>query len=142
MEKIIIYTNETCPYCKRIKEELSKNEFKFEERLTKDFQEEWQEISGLTGMPNVPCINYKNNFFCPQRDFGNPQGLVHLLQNFKESNFSESRQILEKIKTLNVNIINAFGRLDNILRTIESKLNTEKLELTIKRKEDEHKSTD
>tara|TARA_R100001082_G_C4212282_1_gene95606 strand:- start:20 stop:448 length:429 start_codon:yes stop_codon:yes gene_type:complete len=142
MKKVIIYTNETCPYCKRVKEELTKNKIKFENRLTKDFQEEWGEIIKLTGMPNVPCIKYDDEFFSPQRDFGNPQGLINLLKNFKKSKYSESRQILEALKTLNINIINAFGRLDNILRTVENKLNTEKLELTIKRKENEHKSTD
>ena len=45
---------------------------------------------------------------------------------------SESKQALERIKTLNSNINTAFGRLDQLLRTIETKLNTEK---------DEHKST-
>ena len=109
MKEIIVYTNESCPYCKRLKEELNKNKIKFKEKLTKDFQEKWREIVGLTGMPSVPCVEYKNNFFCPQRDFGNPQGLINLLQNFKESKYSESRQTLEQLKTLNVNIINAFG---------------------------------
>ena len=142
MKKIIVYTNETCPYCKKVKEELTKNDIKFENRLTKDFQKKWSEIIRLTGMANVPCIEYDDNFFAPQRDFGNPQGLINLLENFKKSKYSESRQTLETLKTLNVNIINAFGRLDNILKTIENKLDTEKLELTIKRKENEHKSTD
>ncbi len=141
MKKVIIYTNETCPYCKTIKEELTKNEIKFEDRLTKDFEDEWNEIVGLTGMPNVPCISFKDDFFLPGRDFGNPQGLINVLQNYKKSSFSESRQVLEKLKSLNINIINAFGRLDNILKQVETKLDTEKLELTIKRINNEHKST-
>ena len=37
IEKIIIYTNEQCPYCKIVKEELTKNEIEFENRFTKDF---------------------------------------------------------------------------------------------------------
>ena len=34
MNKIEIYTNETCGYCKQVKEELSKNNIEFEERDT------------------------------------------------------------------------------------------------------------
>ena len=132
MEKIIIYTNEVCPYCKQIKEELTKNKIEFENRFTSEFETEWQSITNLTGMPTVPTIHFKNNYFVPSRDFGNPQGLINLLENFKESEFSESRQLLERIKTLNTNTIMAFNRMDNILRQIETKLNTEK---------DEHEST-
>ena len=132
MEKIIIYTNEVCPYCKQIKEELTKNEIKFENKFTKDFIEEWDGVVGLTGSAQVPTIFYKDNYFQPQRDFGNPQGLISLLKNFNKSEFSESRQVLERIKTLNTNMIMAFNRMDNILRQIETKLNTEK---------DEHEST-
>ena len=133
MEKIIIYTNETCPYCKQIKEELTKKEIKFENRLTKDHKETWQNIADLTGMATVPTIEYKNNYFVPNRDFGNVQGLINILENHKESEFSESRQLLERTKTLNTNIIMAFQRMDGILRKIENKLNTE---------EDVDKSTD
>ena len=132
MEKIIIYTNEVCPYCKQVKEELTKNKIEFEVRLTSEFETEWQNITNLTGMPTVPTIYFKNNYFVPSRDFGNSQGLINVLENFKESEFSEPRQALERIKTLNYNMIMAFNRMDGILRQIETKLNTE----------DEHKSND
>ena len=73
---------------------------------------------------------YKNNYFVPSRDFVNPQALISLLQNFKESEFSLSHRNNEAIKTLNYNISIAFRRLDQLLTTIEQKINT-----------DEHKST-
>ena len=133
MEKIIIYTNETCPYCKQIKEKLTKDKIEFENRLTKDHKETWQSIVDLTGMATVPTIEYKSNYFVPNRDFGNVQGLMNVLENYKESKFSESKQVLERIKTLNTNIIMAFQRMDGILRQIETKLNTEE--------KDEHEST-
>ena len=44
MEKIIIYTNEQCPYCKQVKEELTKNEVEFENRFTKDFELAWRDF--------------------------------------------------------------------------------------------------
>ena len=132
MDKIIIYTNEQCPYCKQIKEELTKNEIEFEDRLTKDFESEWQNITNLTGMPTVPTIHYKNSYLVPARDFPNAPGLINLLQNFKELDFDDAKQALERIKTLNYNMLTAFNRLDQLLRQIETKIN----------KEDEHKSTD
>jgi len=130
MEKIIIYTNDACPYCKQIKEELNKKEIKFENRLTKDHKKTWHSIVDLTGMATVPTIEYKNNYFIPNRDFGNAQGLINALENYKVSEFSEPRQLLERTKTLSTNIIMAFQRMDGILKKIETKINT-----------DEHKST-
>jgi len=131
MEKIIIYTNEQCPYCKIVKEELTKNEIEFENRFTKDFESEWQDITSLTGMPSVPTIYYKDSYLVPARDFPNAQALISILQNFKELDFDDARQALERIKTLNYNMLTAFNRLDQLLRQIETKINT-----------DEHESTD
>mgnify|MGYP003125818722 CR=1 FL=1 len=79
MSKPIIYTNETCAYCKSVKEQLT-----------------------------------------------------NLLLDFKKPPYSESRRALERVKTLNYHMNTAFGRLDQLLRQIENKLNI---------KEDEHKST-
>ena len=132
MEKIIIYTNEQCPYCKQIKEELEKNNIEFEDRLTTEFEEEWKNVNSLTNMPTIPTLLYKNNYFVPNRDFGSPTNLIAILNNFEESNFSIEIQTFEKIKTLNYNMSMAFNRTDQLLRQIENKLNI---------KEDEHKST-
>jgi glutaredoxin len=132
MNKIEIYTNETCPYCKAIKEELTKKNIKFKNKLTSDFKDEYQEIVNLTGMPTVPTIKYNEEYFLPGRDFQNAQQLTNLLETFEVSKYDDSRRILERIKTLNFHINTAFGRVDQLLRKIETKLNTEK---------DEHKST-
>ena len=132
MDKITIYTNETCPYCKSIKEELTKAEIEFENKFTNENEKEWQKIVNLTGMPTVPTIKYGDDFLLPQRDFGNPQNLINILNNESGSEYSYSRRTFEKMKTLNSNINMAFNRLDQLLRQIETKLNTE---------ENEHKST-
>ena len=132
MNKITIYTNETCPYCKSIKEELTNANIKFENKLTTENEAEWNSIVNLTGIPTVPTIKYGDDFLVPQRDFGNPQHLINILNNESGSEYSYSRQTLERVKTLNNNINMAFNRLDQMLRKIEDKLNTE---------EDEHKST-
>ena len=124
MNKIEIYTNETCSYCRQIKEELTKNNINFEEKLTSGFTKEWQDIVSLTNIPTVPTIKYNDEYFVPTRDFSNPQQLIAMLKGFKKSKFSESKQILEKIKTLNSSINIAFMRLDQLLRKIET--NTKK----------------
>ena len=119
MEEIIIYTNEQCPYCKQVKEELEKNDIKFTDKLTKDCEKEWNDIISLTGMPTVPTIYYKNNYFVAARDFPNPPHLVSIINNFKECSFPMEQQTYEKLKTLNYNINTAFGRVDQILKQIE-----------------------
>ena len=122
MDKIIIYTNEQCPYCKQVKEELDKNKIKYINKLTNEFKDEWREIADLTGVPQVPTLFFKNNYFAPGRDFGNQQHLIGIIKDFKESNVSYDRLAFERIKTLNYNINMAFGRLDQMLRQIETKI--------------------
>ena len=131
MKKIEIYTNETCPYCKQVKEELEKNNIEFTEKLTSDFEQEYKSIVSLTGMPTVPTIKYKDEYFVPGRDFVNAKQLINRLESFESNDYNDSRVTLERIKTLNYNMSTAFGRLDQLLRKIETKINT-----------DEHKSTD
>ena len=87
MEKIIIYTNENCSYCKTIKEELTKNNIEFKEKSTIEFKDDWNKIVDLTNLPTTPTIYYKNNYFIANRDFNSPQNLIELLKNFKESEF-------------------------------------------------------
>ena len=122
MKKITIYTATTCGYCKTIKEELEKNNIKFEERLINEWPDEWQKVNSLTGIPTTPTVYYEDSYFISGRDFGNPQQLVNVFKNFKKSEFSESKQILERIKTLNYSINMAFGRLDQLLRKFEEKI--------------------
>ena len=131
MNKIEIYTNNNCKYCQQLKDELSKNNIEFEEKLTTDFKDEYQAIVNLTGLATTPTIKYEGEYFIPGRDYGNPQQLISLLEAFKPSEYDDSRRVLERIKTLNFHINTAFGRLDQLLRKIETKINT-----------DEHKSTD
>ena len=128
--KITIYTNETCPYCAQVIKELNEKEIKFELKLTKDFKSEWQGVFNLTGMATVPTIECNGEYFVPNRDFQNPQQLISMLEHYKPSTYSETKIILEKLKTLNYNMGMAFVRLDKLLNK-PTKINT-----------DEHKSTD
>tara|TARA_R100001369_G_C3183162_1_gene141925 strand:+ start:98 stop:496 length:399 start_codon:yes stop_codon:yes gene_type:complete len=132
MEKIQIYTNENCPYCKQIKEELNKNGFGYEEKQTSKHEDDWLKATNIIGMATVPTIYYNDEYFVAARDFGNPEHLMNILKNYKKPVDSYSKINFERIKTLNYNTNMAFGRLDQLLRQIETKLN----------KEDEHKSND
>ena len=128
---ITIYTNSNCGYCKQLKDELNKNNIEFKEKLTQDFTVEWQDVVNLTGLPTTPTIKYKEEYFVPGRDYQNPQQLMNILETFPDSSHDYNRRAFERIKTLNYNMSVAFGRLDQLLRQIETKINT-----------DEHKSTD
>ena len=123
MEKIIIYTNEQCPYCKQVKEELTKNNVEFTNMNTVEHKDQWQEIVNLTGIPTVPTIEYNNEYFVPNRDFGTPQQLVIMLKAYTDSPYKQSKRIFERVKTLNYNMGQAFQRMDQLLKQIENKLN-------------------
>jgi glutaredoxin len=133
--KVIVYSNTTCPYCKEVKEKLTKKEIEFENRSTADFQKEWHNVISLTGMAQVPTIFYKDTYLVPGRDYGNADGLMMMLENLKgiTESISLEQGTLERIKTLTYHMQTAFGRMDQLLRKIENKLNTE---------EDVNKSTD
>jgi glutaredoxin len=128
---ITIYTNSTCGYCRQLKDELNKNNIEFKEKLISEFTVEWQDVVNLTGLPTTPTIKYKEEYFVPGRDYQNPQQLMNILETFPDSSHDYNRRAFERIKTLNYNMSVAFGRLDQLLRQIETKINT-----------DEHKSTD
>tara|TARA_R100001377_G_scaffold44427_1_gene25328 strand:- start:377 stop:757 length:381 start_codon:yes stop_codon:yes gene_type:complete len=125
MDKIIIYTNNTCGYCTQIKNALTKNNIEFENILTTDDAEEWQSIVEFTGMPTVPTVCLDRKFLVPGRDFGNADALIRQIQNYAPSYYTIEEMMFEKIKTLNYNMSVAFNRTNQILTKIENKLKTE-----------------
>ena len=110
MEKITIYTNETCPYCKQIKAVFKENNIDFTEKLTSNFREEWEDINDLTGIGIVPTILFKDNYFIPGRDFNGPQQLIEYISNFRPTSYDSSRKILERLKTIKENITTSVGQ--------------------------------
>ena len=127
-KEITIYTNETCPYCKTIKEKLKEENIKFTEKNVLKFTDEWSSINELIGMAQLPTLVFDEEYYIPGRDYFSPEHLISLIKNSKESKFDYSTRSFERIKTLNFNILNAFNKLDATLRNIENKLNTEKNE--------------
>jgi len=131
-KKITIYTSKTCNYCDQIKKSLAETSINFTEMDIIEHKDIWNNVKDLTVTPITPTIEINNEFLLPGRDFFNPQNLIDLISDFKESQYNENRRALELIKTLNYNVFTAFQRLDTTLKNIENKLNTE---------ENEHKST-
>ena len=125
MEEVIIYTQKTCGYCKVVKDALNKENIEFEEKLINEWPDAWKRITSLTNMPTTPTIYYKENYFVAGRDFPSPEVLINILRNFSYPDDISLFKVLENIKTLNYNMATAFGRLDQLLRTIETKLNKE-----------------
>tara|TARA_R110002167_G_scaffold21990_1_gene79138 strand:- start:207 stop:584 length:378 start_codon:yes stop_codon:yes gene_type:complete len=122
MDKIIIYTQSACGYCKTVKDELTKNNIEFEVRLTNEFENEWNKIVSLTSLPTTPTIYYKGDYLVSGRDYGNASGLVNILKNYNKSDFQTPLQVLERVKTMNYNMATAFRRLDQLLIKIEEKI--------------------
>jgi len=63
------------------------------------------------------------SIYIPGRDYSNPEHLINILKNKENSKYDDSRKTLEKVKTLNYNIGQAFQRMDKLLKQIETKLN-------------------
>ena len=123
MEKITIYTQGNCGYCKTVKDALNKENIEFEEKLINEHLDEWSRINSLTNIPTTPTIHYKENYFVAGRDFPSPEVLVNILRNFNGHGDVSLFKVLENIKTLNYNMATAFQRLDQLLKQIEQKIN-------------------
>ena len=123
MEKITIYTQGNCGYCKTVKDALNKENIEFEEKLINEHPNDWSKINSLTNMPTTPTIHYKENYFVAGRDFPSPEVLVNILKNFNGNSDVSLFKVLENIKTLNYNMATAFQRLDQLLRQVEQKIN-------------------
>jgi len=124
-EKITIYTNENCPYCKTIKENLEKNKIKFTEKVISECKKEWDEVTYLTALPQLPTILLNGEFFVPGRDYFSPEHLINVIENHKKSKHDHSVRSFERIKTLNFNMSQAFNQMQGAIRNIENKLNEE-----------------
>ena len=123
MEKIVIFTNPNCGYCNQVKVTLKERGVDYTEKITDNFQKEWNQVMYLTGMGITPTISFKGSYFIPGRDFNNPTQLVEMLNHFETLTNDSDTLIIERTKTLNHNIVTALRDLDRIIKDINKKLN-------------------
>jgi len=77
-----IYTNPSCHYCNKIKEALTEAEITFEEVITSDNFEEWNNLLRITGLGVTPTIVFQEEVWLPNRDFRTPEELVARVKHF------------------------------------------------------------
>ena len=144
LEGIQIYSNENCPYCSSVKAEFKKQEIEFENKDTDKFRDEWESVIRLTGLPSIPTIKYKGEYFVPGRDFPNPTVLMQVLSNYQPCDFDPQVRMIEKLSTLNFqfsqSVNNMFMKIQNI-ETKVAELHDQLIEKQKAKEEDEHKST-
>jgi len=123
MKEITIYTNETCSFCKKVKEELANDGgFIVDNRLTSEFKLEFRQLSNLLGMGTVPLVVFDGNYLLPARDFRDEKHLLAILNGIIKSDFSYDEMTYQRLITLNYNISVAFNKLENIISQIELKM--------------------
>ena len=126
IEKITIYTSETCPYCKEIKDLLKENEIDFTEKLTSEHVKEWNQITELLVMGQLPTLSFNKEFFVPGRDYMNSKHLIQLIKDHKKSKYDYSIRSYECIKSMNAQMAQAVQQLFVKINNIESQLKGEK----------------
>ena len=123
---------DNCGYCSQVKEVLKEKGVEFVDKSTIEHKEEWDKVTNAIHIGITPTVLFKGCYFVPNRDFQHPQQLVDLLNSYEKPKLDSNDLVIERMKTLNYNMHQAFTRMDQLLRQIETKLNI---------KEDEHKST-
>ena len=122
--KIIMYTNKTCGYCKQTKERFNKENIKFVEKTNDDFAGEWYKVNYLTGLPIFPTMLINGNYLVPQRDFQNIEQLVNIIDYItgpEYPNYTQEEMLMEKVKTLNYVINSGFMQINQRLNKLENK---------------------
>ena len=119
-DHIIMYTSSNCNYCVKAREACDGAGIEYIERDIQEHPAEWHEVVSVTAMPVTPALFYMGDYLMPARDFPNPEILIKILKDYKPTN--SDKATLERLKTLNHHINQAFNNLDTRLKLIEEKL--------------------
>ena len=114
-KEIIIYTMDSCLYCKEVKEKLTELNIDFIEKDKTKFNDEWYKVVQLTGIPIFPTIHIRGEYFVPNRDFQNPTQILNIIEYMISEEYKEwdiQTRIYEKLKTINYSIYNQFNKLN------------------------------
>ena len=114
-KEIIIYTMDSCPYCKEIKDLLKEKKIKFTEKNRAEFTGEWFRVVQLTGIPMFPTFTIDGEYFVPTRDFRNSNEAANIMEYMTSKEYKKwdiQTKIYEKLKTTGLNIHNQFNNLN------------------------------
>ena len=100
-----IYTNPTCHYCNRIKQQLNEAGLKYEEVIASENQEEWNELIRISGIGMTPTIIMQNEVWLPNRDFRTAEELIERVKHF-EANPMTNLSLEEKVDQLHNSVKN------------------------------------
>ena len=100
-----IYTNPTCHYCNKIKEQLNEAGLKYEEVVASENQNEWNELIRITGIGMTPTIIMQNEVWLPNRDFRTAEELIERVKHF-EANPMSKLTIEEKVDQMHNSVKN------------------------------------
>jgi|TARA_R110000744_G_scaffold370528_1_gene481139 glutaredoxin len=112
-----IYTNPTCHYCNRIKEQLNNAEMVYEEIVAQDNPEEWNELVRITGIGMTPTIVMQEEIWLPNRDFRTPEELIGKINHFKTTPM-KNLMFEERINQLHNTVKNLTLLLNQMNQTI------------------------
>jgi glutaredoxin len=121
-EKVIVYSMDNCGYCSQVKEVLKEKGVEFVDKSTIEHKEEWDKVTNAIHIGITPTVLFKGCYFVPNRDFQHPQQLVDLLNNYEKPTLDSNDLVLERMKTLNYNIVSALQNIDRVIKDINRKL--------------------
>ena len=112
-----IYTNPTCHYCHKIKEQLIAGEIKFEEIDTSspEASEEWNELVRIIGIGMTPTVILQEETLLPNRDFRTAEDLIGRIKHFTD-NPMKRLSVDEKLEQMHNSVKNLTLLLNQIAR--------------------------
>ena len=118
-KKIIIYTQQGCLHCTKLKELFDKNEIKYVEKDKVEHHEEWVNVHSILGLATLPTIYFKDNYFIPGRDYNTPEQLIQMIKSQDKFDTSNELRSKEAMKTLIYSINQGFGRMFNEIKQLK-----------------------
>ena len=113
-----VYSQPTCHYCKKIKDVLEEANIEYEEIITSENTDEWNELIRITGLGMTPTIIFQDDIWLPNRDFRTPEELVARVKHFKD-NPMKPLHLEDRIEQVHNSVKNLTLLLTQMQQTIQ-----------------------
>tara|TARA_R110000765_G_scaffold75957_1_gene148855 strand:- start:62 stop:610 length:549 start_codon:yes stop_codon:yes gene_type:complete len=121
LREVILYTRGGCSYCKQLMDQLKEDGIKFIEKEQSKHQEEWKQVTMLTGVPVFPTVLINENYLSPRRDFQNVQQatqIISILGNKEFINPPFETRVIEILKTMGYGMNQSITGITNQIRPL------------------------